>query len=262
MNNNFNVKAHNYQDKAHIQKQIADDLLALLPTNKLLPLDLGMGPGINLKALTTRSKLVIGADISGNMVKEALNRHIHRTLALVIDAHYLAQTLQTPNILPHEFFTTYQSLGGFDMIFSSMALEWCNIECVFNELKKVSSKDCFYALTIPIWGTLTELKNIFKETKMLDSTLNFISKDLLVATLTNCGFSNTVIWVKTYQEHFTNAHDYLLSIRAIGANHKAQTYLTKSKYLSLMHNLNNILASQNYLTHTYQIAFIVSKRPE
>jgi malonyl-CoA O-methyltransferase len=275
--NNFNKKAHHYASNAKIQQIIANDLYHLCPSNKELTLDLGMGPGVNLKKLLEKSTLVLGVDIAPNMVIEANNLNLYNSLGIIADAHNLNDALNkhlnnSTNLNNcvldkiddsyikklYPFQNKFKQLHGFDMIFSSLALQWCNLDVVLKQLKYCINKNCFIAIAFPIEGTLNELK-IATEQCSLNAHINqFLTEKEVYNLIKNSEFKNLKIEFKTYYDKFDNIDDFLYSIRGIGANQssKNQQTFSKKNYLTLRNYLHQTLIEKHYLTHTYKISFI------
>ncbi len=234
----FSKAALTYQHHAHIQQCIAQDLLALIPQQYTFALDLGCGPGTNFTGLRLCAQQVLGIDIAPAMVQQANAQNIAHCQAILGNMEELPK-----------------NLAPADLIFSSMAMQWCNILKVLQEFKTIATPHAFVALAIPVTGCLQELHNIFTLLELPSRINNFMPASVLQATV-NDGLPhhNLAFTVRTYQDQHTTVATYLAAIRAIGANtttHKTKP-LTKTQYQQLMQQLQQ----QSSFTHTYQIAFI------
>lgn len=259
----FSRGASCYSQIAKIQHQIAMDLLSVVPLNFEKCLDIGCGPGVNFKELVTKANSVLGIDISEGMVDKANELSIPSCSAIV------------GNIEDTKF-----EANSFDLIFSSYALQWCNLTLAFAEIKRISTKNTFIAISIPVNGTLTELKEIMNEANIPNRINNFQTEKELSANVLSILGNNCQIIIKDYQDIHFSVKTYLASIRAIGANTKLEqsakntptlnkesyteehisintpTPLSKTSYLHLMKILNEKLQKDGKLIHTYRTAFI------
>lgn len=259
----FSRGASCYSQIAKIQHQIATDLLSVVPFNFEKCLDIGCGPGVNFKELKTKSSSVLGIDISEGMVDKANELSIPSCSAIISNIEATKFEDQT-----------------FDLIFSSYALQWCNLSSALSEIKRISTKDAFIAISIPINGTLFEFKEIMNEVNIPNRINSFPTEDELSANILAIFGNNCQITIKDYKDIHFSVKTYLASIRAIGANTKLEhsvkdayakdkesyvkehisnntpSSLSKTAYLYLMKNLNDQLKKNGKLIHTYKTAFI------
>ena len=259
--NNFNKRAQEYEAKASIQKIIALDLFKFIKNNNYnLALDLGCGPGVKFLKLKYYAQNVIGIDLAPNMVKLANEKAIPQTLALTLDAHNLSSL---PSILAnHKDFLKLDesqiSNFKFDLIYSSLALQWCDFDKILNEITKISRHKTYITFAIPTEGTICELKEIFNKVNLNANFNTFININKIKELLLKHNLTNLKVFEKIYHDDFYDFKSYLASIREIGAilsntKHKS---LSKKEYLALINEFNDILKLNKKLTHSYHITFI------
>lgn len=250
----FDHGAHKYVGHAVIQKTIALELLHKAVIHKTggirlknpeilfnRCLDLGCGPGINYPELRQYAGSITGIDFSPLMIAEARNLRISGTESLIADMEHLSLPLK------------------YDFIYSSLAMQWCSIERVFERINLLKTTDgtCTVAISLPTEGTLPELSEAFAAVGISDRTVNFASADKTAET------AHQALGKDIYTERriFTDRHydikSYLGAIRDIGANTSSQPQtLSKSQYTELMVYLQKRLTAQGCLSHTYPVIFI------
>lgn len=238
----FNKAASSYCSVAHIQAIIAQKLIKAVPTGFKQAIDLGCGPGINYRELLKHSQSILGVDIAEEMVSLANTLRLPNTNTIQGDAE----------ILPLKD-------SSFDLVFSSLALQWCSLPKALEEIKRIGKPNCYIAISLPILGTLNELQDCFQKLKLGSRINSFLAKSQLKEMLITQGLSQLNLQTLTFYDSYTDISSYLASIRAIGANstNTRQPRLTKPQYQQLMTLLNAKLQQEGKLTHTYQIAFML-----
>lgn len=201
----FNKAAAHYETLALFQKQLNERMQSLLPNmlpSKFYPsriLDAGCGTGLGTQYLKTHwsQANVIGCDISLNMANEMRHKQLE-----VITAD-----------IEHLPFKNH----CFNLIWSSLCLQWCHPTHAFKELFRVLSTDgiLFFSTLAP--GTLKEIHNAFSGLDKASHTLTFISKTALEALLSNMGFKKIELIQETHQIFYPDIHAVMKSIKGIGA---------------------------------------------
>ena len=256
----FNRGASHYSDTARIQKRIALHLLDLvmqdLYSGRSFPadiqkktfkscLDLGCGPGVNFAELIQIADKVTGIDIAEEMIAKASKLDIAGTTAV------------NGNIENTELD------GTFDLIYSSLAMQWCNLETAFNEIKRLTTegknthRNVCLGISIPVSGTLQELRQAFRTIKGKERINSFFSPDDIKEKVNRCIFNGLKVTIDNFTDSYTDISNYLGSIRNIGANCTTiHQPLTRSEYNDLIEYLTDELYERGKLTNTYSIAFI------
>lgn len=142
----FGRAAKTYDNAASLQKKVADQLIQMLKTQHLSPktaLNLGCGTNHCHESLHTLFPNAhwIGVDISIPMLQESLKKPFPACDLVAADFDHLP----------------FQS-NSFSLIFSNMTLQWSlNIEETLSHCRKFLTSSSYFALTIPLLGTLREL---------------------------------------------------------------------------------------------------------
>jgi malonyl-CoA O-methyltransferase len=238
----FNKAASNYSSLAKIQRIIANNLIKRIPYNFTSGLDIGCGPGVNFTDLLQHTNSLVGIDLAKEMVNIANSLNISNTKTIEGNAEH----------------TPFKN-KEFDLIFSSLALQWCCFDKAINEILRIGKSHCFIALSIPLEGTLAELNATFHNIGLGTRINSFTNLDGIKKVLIKLQQNNINIEEYTYIDKFSNIPSYLASIRSIGANctQNQEQLITKSQYQKLMHSLENQLIQNETLIHTYKIAYIM-----
>ncbi|MGN1393375.1 MAG: methyltransferase domain-containing protein [Succinivibrionaceae bacterium] len=233
----FNKGAKEYLSTAKIQVQIAKKLLQKIPQKYSFNycIDLGCGPGVNFLELKKYANKIIGIDISPNMIEYAKNLNIPNTSTIVGNIE-----------------DTKLDNNSYDLLFSSLALQWVNLEKAHIEIKRIATNNSFIALALPIDGTLIEFNSLLEDAGIYNR-INTFTNTLYLNEL----FSPLNVETHSFKDIHYSIDSYLKSIRAIGANiNHNKTTILKSNYKKLMNTLENHLQNSKELVHTYNIAFI------
>jgi len=150
----FDKAATSYDEHAVLQREVASRLMQRLDWLKIAPrtiIDIGAGTGEPTSGLSKRFKKaqVIALDVSLNMLRQVHRRRsrwghhwLRRLPGVCCDAQLLPMRDES-----------------VDMVFSSLALQWCNRpDQVFSEIKRVLKPDGVFIFSTFGPDTLKELR--------------------------------------------------------------------------------------------------------
>lgn len=209
----FSLKAAHYQDHAYIQREVADELISMMPIKVGTLLDLGAGPFVNSEALKQRANQVISLDLSRTMLSEK------RTPCVVADMDSMPFLSQS-----------------FNCVFSNFAMQWSSdIKQLLSEIERVLVINGKAFLTLLIDGTLAEFNHAFSAIDNKQHVNKFITEGELTNLLAIMPFSSAVT-IKTHVALYGSARDAFGSVKAIGANVKQSETkrLSKQDYQTLL----------------------------
>lgn len=206
----FGKAAAQYDDLALFQRQINDRMASLLPT--FVPagftpgriLDAGCGTGLGIPALKAiwPEARITGCDLSEGMVLEARRKGFE---ALVCDIENL----------PFPF-------GHFDLVWSSLSLQWCHPYRALSEFSRVLSYGgCLFFSTLAP-GTLKEVDYAFSGLDTSEHVIQFVDVDRLRGVLSLASFTELELIQETHQVFYPTIRDVMASIKGIGAGHVDQ----------------------------------------
>lgn len=227
----FNRASLSYDDHCQLQKVTGSRLIHLCNNHQPQAesiLDLGCGTGITTEQLAKsyRYKKFHAIDISTSLLMRAKER---------LEPYHI-------NVYEKDF-DELTSINYFNLIFSNMALHWSlNVNKTLRHIRHLLSAEGHIAFSIPLVGTLSELKNNYSINSFFDSSMI-------------CSFLHTNKFkIKHhYQEQltysFSSTLEALTSLKKVGANHvNRRIHSGLRSHLQPVHQL------------TYVIGYFIAKR--
>lgn len=199
----FNKASKTYDEHCGLQQAIGDHLIALIgqhhsSTAKII--DLGCGTGIVTQKLAAAfpHQVFHAIDIAQELLVKANER------------------LPQAKVYESNFDDLHLTNSEFDLVFSNMALQWsADLSSTFRFIKNKLSADGTLAFSIPLAGTLTELKHNY-------ALNHFFSADVIKDKLAECGLSLTACHEEKTLLAFDNLFSALKSIKHVGANYSGK----------------------------------------
>ncbi len=198
----FSKAAGDYDRLARVQQQVGGELLALLPDAHFeRGLDLGCGTGYFLPELAKRCERLMGLDLAPGMLQVARQKRVSAEL-LCGDAEQLPF-----------------SDASVDLIFSSLALQWCaSLPQALSEIYRVLRPGGIFAFATLGEASLHELRAAWREVDHLEHVNQFISSHTLQYLCSEHGFLS-IDWLnRSHTLHYSSLHELLMSLKGIGAN--------------------------------------------
>lgn len=201
----FGDAAESYDSVAHLQRRVADKLVQRVASISVsCALDIGCGTGYSAQALAAACdvKSIIVSDIALPMLLKARGqRQGACDIGIACDAEQLA--LKDASV---------------DLLLSSLALQWTNLQRSIDECARVLSDDgvlCFASLG-PL--TLQELRQAWQQADGYAHVNRFLSKSYVKQCLQVSGFSNIQIESEMITLHFADYRSMAAELKALGAH--------------------------------------------
>lgn len=237
----FDRAAHAYDGMANFQHQVCERLAATLP--ELRPqriLDGGCGTGYGASLLRQRwpDALVVGCDLAPEMARKARARGI-------------ATACGDLERLPF-------ADASFDLVWSSLALQWCQPALVYAELRRVLAPGGRLVFTTLAPGTLHELESAFASIDTHRSVLPFAPMQQVQAALAGAGFERFGIECESRVTRHRDLKTLLATIRGIGANqiggNRRQGMMGKTAWQTAQARYEALRDADGLLPATYVVA--------
>jgi malonyl-CoA O-methyltransferase len=240
----FDKAASVYTTLAEVQQRIADCGLSKLENANIQKveclLDIGCGTAASFQRLGALASHVIGVDISANMLSNAL---FETAKCSGLDSRFSAANGDAESL-------PIQS-SSIDVLYSSMALQWCESpQKVLYEVHRVLKQNGKALLCILTGESFNDLHKAWQQMNMPSRVNQFHSKDEWLDASAELNIERSTVVTSTH-ESFVSKHgtviDMLSSIKRIGANTRCTDAASASAYISK----KEIKSLQNYMKHQY-----------
>lgn len=215
----FDRAAEGYEAVAVLQNEVCNRLLEKLDIVKISPLqilDAGTGTGFAIPALFKKYKKaqLVALDLSENMLDQA-GRHG----GFFRSPQRVCADIQN---LPFED-------NAFDLIFSSLSLQWCNnLAGAFLEAKRVLKPGGLFVFTTFGPDTLKELRYSWAQVDENNHVNDFIDMHDIGDALLREGFAEPVMEAEMLTVTYDCVDRLMHDLKAIGANVTASATQNKN----------------------------------
>ncbi len=245
----FDRAAAAYSTTAVLQHEISSRLVEALDVIRLEPvqiLDAGCGTGEALRLLNARyrSATVTALDVSENMLAQTRQR---------------AGWFNKPNCVCASMEALPFADNSFDLVFSSLALQWCNHhDAVFNEMHRIIKPGGLLLFSTFGPDTLMELRASFRAVDDALHVNTFTDMHDIGDEVLRQGFADPVMHAEHMVVEYASVNQLLQDLRDIGANttdegHR-QGLLTPSAMKTLLQAYEGY-RRDNILPATYEIIY-------
>jgi malonyl-CoA O-methyltransferase len=250
----FDRAADSYEQFAVLQNEICKRLLEKLDIVKISPvyiLDAGAGTGRAIPGLFERYKKasLVALDLSENMLgKTSRHNGIFRSPhAVCADIERLPFTDNT-----------------FDLVFSSLSLQWCNdLNAAFVEAKRVLKPGGLFVFSTFGPDTLKELRYSWSKVDDSNHVNQFVDMHDIGDALLQDGFAEPVMEAEVMTVTYNSVDEIMHDLKAIGANVTAASSrksrsgrgLTGKSVLHTVRQAYEQFRQNNLLPASYEIIY-------
>lgn len=252
----FNAAAKNYDAVALLQQTVADRLFESFDLIKINPasiLDMGSGTGYGSRKLKQRFKKArfYQADISGEMLKTARKqspRHFSKNHFVCADA------VQMPI-----------KENQFDLVFSSLMLQWCNdLDRVFAEVKRILKPGGLFLFASFGPDTLKELRECWQQADDHVHVNAFVDMHDIGDSLMRNGMDAPVLSIEHIVLIYDDCIQLMRELKSIGAqniNEGRRKTLTGKQRLNQVVSRYESFRTNHKLPATYEVVYGHAWRP-
>lgn len=239
----FSKAAYCYDKHAQFQRDVGSLMLNSLPHDLrgLQILDIGCGTGYFSHILAERGATVIAADLSSAMLSQAKVR-----CGDAVYSYVQADAERLP-------FNDAQ----FDLVFSSLALQWCNdLSIPLRELQRVTKLGGEIHFSTLLEGSLFELKSAWSQIDSYQHVNQFLSEKQVNIALTQSGSVNHQLDLCQIELWYPSSFELMRDLKGIGATYvgKRSPGLTKkSTLIRVEAAYQRFKHENNLLPVTYQV---------
>jgi malonyl-CoA O-methyltransferase len=211
----FERASDTYDDAALVQREVAERLLSRLDLIRLAPrriADAGCGTGQCARALSGRYR---DASITGFDLAHAMARHAARRRGV------LARFTGRENYLCADVEALPFAAGSFDLVLSSLTLQWCNLDRAFAEIARVLAPEGLLLFSSFGPDTLAELRAAWRAADNAVHVHAFLDMHDVGDALMRAGFRDPVMDVERLTVTHANVRELLADLKHIGAHNVA-----------------------------------------
>ncbi|MFV1997160.1 MAG: malonyl-ACP O-methyltransferase BioC [Acidiferrobacterales bacterium] len=207
----FDRAAGTYDNFAALQYEVADRLLERLEVMNIdirTVLDVGCGTGYCTRRLEKRCKRakIIGLDLAPAMVRVAKGQNSWRRKGI-----YLAGDAESLPI----------ASGSVDLVFSNLALQWCDPDAVFREFARVLRPGGTILFSTFGPDTLHELRQAWHEVDELPHVHDFVDMHDLGDALMRAGLIEPVMDRENLILEYIDVTAVMRDLKGVGAHNVA-----------------------------------------
>jgi malonyl-CoA O-methyltransferase len=246
----FDRSAAHYDEAAVLQRHVADGLMDRLGDLDITPgaiLELGCGTGYMTELLVQQfpDADIVACDLSPKMTKNVSQR----TLAVCCDVHSLP------------FKANY-----FDLVVSSMTLQWCLYERVFSQIYSLARKQAYWLFSTVGPDTLHELRAAWAAVDDHPHVHGFTDMHHLGDSLLHLGFKEPVLDIERVTMQYESVATLISDLRALGVvnqNSNRRRGLTgPGRYKMFVQEYESFRTEEDFLPASWEIIYGHARVPE
>jgi len=205
----FDLAAERYEEFAVLQNEVCQRLLEKLDIVKISPkfiLDAGSGTGVAIPPLFKKYKKaqLVALDLSEKMLQQAGRQ---------------GTFLRSPHLVCADIENLPFADNVFDLVFSSLSLQWCNdLGAALREAKRVLKPGGLFVFTTFGPDTLKELRQSWAQVNNRNHVNQFIDMHDIGDALLHDGFAEPVMEAEILTVTYDSVDRLMRDLKAIGAN--------------------------------------------
>jgi malonyl-CoA O-methyltransferase len=254
----FDRAAESYDQFAVLQKEVCNRLLEKLEVVKISPqmiLDAGTGTGSAIPSLFSRYKKaqLVALDLSENMLEKTAGH---------------GSFLRAPHRVCGDVECLPFADNSFDLVFSSLSLQWCNdLNAALLEAKRVLKPGGLFVFSTFGPDTLKELRQSWASVSGSAHVNQFIDMHDIGDALLHDGYAEPVMEAEILTVTYDAVEELMHDLKAIGANVTASGSTVKKglsgkSVLLAVRERYETFRQQGVLPASYEIIYGHAWKPE
>ncbi len=247
----FDRAASSYDAYAQFQLDVLNQLLLCLPDSPThTVMDLGTGTGLALPSLMTKCtpNHCVALDLSPAMLAVSRAR-----MSEDLPIHYVCADAET--------FPFTES--AFDLIFSSLAIQWClQPESLFRSLFAASRHDGRLVFSTLLMGSMPELSTAWLGVDGREHVHQYVSEETLKKQLLDASWQIESLSVEQIEMWFDSPEAAVASLKKVGASlistEKPQA-ISPSTWKAFLQQYEKQRQVKG-IPLSYQVAFVVARK--
>ncbi|MGO3345016.1 MAG: malonyl-ACP O-methyltransferase BioC [Marinomonas sp.] len=248
----FDRAALTYDAYADFQRIVLDRLLTFLPSvdaNTVLDLGTGTGQALSKLVQTLSPSLPIALDLSFQMLEKARSQQGNdvKPSFVCADAERLPFADNT-----------------FDVIFSSLAMQWClNTAALFSELYRTTKPGGFAVFSTLCEGSMPEIDAAWKGIDQAPHVNQYPNLNTLLDAVIQCHWRPVNTQLVTLPMWFESPEGAIHSLKKVGASlvvTNNKNTVTPTKWKAFINQYEQLREAKG-IPLRYQVAFVVLQKP-
>jgi len=256
----FELAVESYDKAAVLQKEVNDRLIERLDYIRIQPeviIDIGTGTGFGLSALAGKypESEIIGLDLSEGMLKKAraiISDKSTSDSSNGVNASKIKMLCADAEVLPLKE-------NSCDLIFSNLALQWCNdLNSTFQEFFRVLRPGGLLLFTSFGPDTLIELRSSWAAVDDFQHVSGFIDMHHVGDALLNAGLLDPVMDTENFTLTYSDVYKLMRDLKAVGARNAVygrNHSLTGKQHLKAMTEEYEKYRTDGVLPATYEVVY-------
>lgn len=248
---NFSKAAATYDDAATLQKRVSARAMLGMPSD-LEPervLDLGSGTGSQTSILSSfyPEAHITGMDMAMGMLQHAKGQQL--------------ESQKEPSWCSGDIESLPFRTDSFDLVFSSLAIQWCSLETVLEEVSRVLKPGGMFVFSSLASGTMSELNQAWSCVDKNIHVNGFSHCDAQKQTIINSPLTSLSFRQQTETLYYSSVSQLLRELKALGVNtvHSRQQGLMTRRRLTGLQQAYEEFRTEDGLPLSYQVLYGVLK---
>ncbi|WP_051786050.1 malonyl-ACP O-methyltransferase BioC [Endozoicomonas numazuensis] len=247
---NFSRAASTYDSAAVLQNRVAARAMMGLSTDSCpdYVLDLGSGTGSQTSLLSSHfpESYVTGLDLAMGMLKFARSQ--------CDSAAWCSGDIEA---LPFKS-------NSFDLVFSSLAIQWCSFETVLEEIYRVLQPGGVFVFSSLTSGTMAELGEAWQQVDSNVHINGFDSFEKQKQWILDSSFKQQSFKQQTETLYYSDLFQLLRELKALGVNtvHSRQPGLMTRGRLARLQEAYESFRVDAGLPLSYQVLYGILRKPD